>query len=424
MGGAAAAKIVAPARPLCATASAMQSPPDLAPYIGKLITFRRDLHAHPELKFEESRTSDRIAAWLEALGLPLQRGLGGTGLVATLRGSGPDAQDPARAIGLRADMDALPVQEANTFDYASANAGRMHACGHDGHTAMLLGGATLLARRPDFNGTVHFIFQPGEEGGAGARRMMEDGLFEQFPMQAVFALHNWPALPAGQMGVRVGAIMASANRFEIRIRGKGGHAAQPHTTVDPIPIACAIVGQLQTLVSRAVDPLDSAVLTVGKIESGTVENIIPNEAFIYGTCRTLSEATLKQLLEGIERIASHIAQAHRASAELIVKPGYPATVNHAREACFMARVMRMSVGETNAHDDVLPAMTAEDFGFMLEEVPGAYGFIGNGPAGRPGVNLHNPAYDFNDDILGLGAAFWDRLAREWFGQHDEKGTGS
>jgi amidohydrolase len=390
----------------------MQSPPDLTPYLGKLITFRRDLHAHPELKFEETRTSDQVASWLQALGLPVQRGLGGTGLVATLRGTGPDAG--ARAIALRADMDALPVQEVNTFGHASANPGRMHACGHDGHTTMLLGGATLLARQPDFNGTVHFVFQPGEEGGAGARKMMEDGLFERFPVQAVFALHNWPALPAGQLGVRIGPIMASANRFEIRIRGKGGHAAQPHTTIDPIPVACTIVGQLQSLVSRGVDPLDSAVLTVGKIESGTVENIIPNEAFIYGTCRTLGAATSQQLLEGIERIASHVAQAHRASAELIVKPGYPTTVNHPHEARFMARVMRGVAGDGNAHDDVLPAMTAEDFGFMLEQVPGAYGFIGNGRDGQPGVNLHNAAYDFNDDILGLGATFWDRLARQWF----------
>ena len=393
----------------------MQSSPAITPYLGQLIQFRRDLHAHPELKFEETRTSGQVAAYLAALGLPVQRGLGGTGVVATLRGTGPNARDPARAIALRADMDALPVHEINGFDYASTNVGRMHACGHDGHTAMLLGGATLLAKKPDFDGSVHFIFQPGEEGGAGARLMMEQGLFEQFPAQAVFALHNWPALPAGQMGVRVGPIMASANRFEIRVRGQGGHAAQPHTTVDPIPVACAIVGQLQTLVSRTVDPLDSAVLTVGKIESGTVENIIPNEAFIYGTCRTLGTETLQHLVEGIERISNHIAQAHRASAEVIIKPGYPTTVNHPREARFMAQVMAETVGADNAHD-VLPAMTSEDFGFMLEQVPGAYGFIGNGPNGKPGVNLHNAAYDFNDHILGLGADFWDRLAREWFAQ--------
>ena len=390
----------------------MQSSPDITPYLGKLIEFRRDLHAHPELKFEESRTSGQVAAYLTALGIPLHRGMGGTGVVATLRGRGPNPG--ARAIGLRADMDALPVQEINRFDHASTNPGRMHACGHDGHTTMLLGAATLLSRQPDFDGTVHFIFQPGEEGGAGARLMMEDGLFEKFPMQAVFALHNWPALPAGQMGVRVGAIMASANRFEIRVHGKGGHAAQPHTTVDPIPVACAIVGQLQTLVSRTVDPLDSAVVTVGRIESGTVENIIPNEAVIYGTCRTLGIETLKHLVEGLERISKHVAQAHRAPAEVIIKPGYPTTVNHPREARFMAQVMAETVGAHNAHADVPPAMTAEDFGFMLEQVPGSYGFIGNGPNGKPGVNLHNAAYDFNDDILGIGASFFDRMARQWF----------
>ena len=394
----------------------MNTPPAVSNYLGKLVAFRRDLHAHPELKFEESRTSGQVASWLEALGLPMHRGMGGTGVVATLRGTGPDADDPARAIGLRADMDALPVQEINDFKHASSYPGRMHACGHDGHTTMLLGGATLLAKNRDFNGTVHFIFQPGEEGGAGARLMMEDGLFDRFPMRAVFALHNWPALPAGQMGVRVGPIMASANRFEIRVRGKGGHAAQPHTTVDPVPVACAIVGELQKLVSRTIDPLDSAVLTVGKIESGTVENIIPNEAFIYGTCRALGPETLQNLVEGIERISTHIAQAHRASAEVIIKPGYPTTMNHPHEARFMAQVMGAVAGEGNAHDDVMPAMTSEDFGFMLEKVPGAYGFIGNGAGGKPGVNLHNAAYDFNDDILGLGAEFWDRLVRDWMAQ--------
>ena len=392
----------------------MQATPDITPYLGKLIKFRRDLHAHPELKFEEFRTSDQIAAYLGELGLTVHRGLSKTGIVATLRGTGPNADDPKRAIALRADMDALPVTETNKFEHISQNIGRMHACGHDGHTAMLLGGATLLQAKPDFDGTVHFIFQPGEEGGAGARVMIEEGLFDLFPSAAVFALHNWPAMPAGKMGVRVGPIMAATSRFEIRISGQGGHAAQPHSTIDPIPVACALVTQLQTLVSRTIDPLDSAVLTVGKIESGTTENIIPSEAVIYGTCRSLKKETLNNLTTGIERMSTHVAQAHGASAKVIIKPGYPSTDNHPREARFMAEVMAATVGPKNAQDDVLPAMTGEDFSFMLEKVPGAYGFIGNGHGGLPGISLHNAAYDFNDDILGIGANFWDRLVRQWF----------
>ncbi|MBF5005737.1 M20 aminoacylase family protein [Diaphorobacter caeni] len=392
----------------------------LSAYLGALVALRRDLHAHPELKFEEHRTADRIAAYLSALGVPMHRGLGRTGIVATIVGKGGAQGASARAIGIRADMDALPIQELNAFDHRSQSDGRMHACGHDGHTAMLLGAATLLAERPDFDGTVHLIFQPGEEGGAGARLMMEEGLFTMFPCDAVFALHNWPSLPAGEMGVRVGPIMASANRFEIRVQGRGGHAALPHTTVDPIPVACAIVGQLQTLVSRAIDPLDSAVLTVGKIEAGTIENIIPDEAAIYGTCRTLSPLTLKRMLEGIERIASHVAAAHDAKATVVWKPGYPSTCNTRDEALFMGDVMREMVGEQRAHPDVMPAMTAEDFGFMLEQIPGAYGFIGNGANGQPGVTLHSPHYDFNDDNIALGARFWERLVRRWFANSNKE----
>ena len=389
---------------------------DNAPNINQLTAFRRDLHMHPELKYEETRTADKIAAYLTALGIPMARGLGTTGIVASIYGKGRDAANPGPAIGIRADMDALPVQETNQFGHISTIEGKMHACGHDGHTTMVLGAAELLAANRDFDGTVHLIFQPGEEGGAGARAMMNDGLFTRFPCQAVFALHNWPALPQGQMAVRVGPIMAAALRFEIVVRGRGGHAALPHTTVDPIPVACSIVGQLQTLVSRGTDPLDAAVLTVGKIESGTVENIIPDEARIYGTCRNLTNESQQFLIDGLHRVSSHIAEAHLASAEVIIKPGYPNTTNHKKEAVFMGEVMREMVGHDNADTDIAPAMTAEDFGFMLEEVPGAYGWIGNGKGGQPGVGLHNPGYDFNDDNIELGARFWDRLARRWFTQ--------
>ena len=383
--------------------------------INQLTAFRRDLHMHPELKYEESRTADKVAAYLAALGIPMARGLGTTGIVASIHGQGRSAANPGPAIAIRADMDALPLQEINPFAHASRNEGRMHACGHDGHTTMALGAAELLAANRDFDGTVHLIFQPAEEGGAGARAMMDEGLFEKFPCQAVFALHNWPALPQGQMGVRVGPIMAAARMFEIVVRGRGGHAALPHTTIDPIPVACSIVGQLQTLVSRGTDPLDSAVLTVGSIQSGTSANIIPDEARIQGTCRNLTEASQQFLMDGLRRISSHIAEAHCATAEVSFKPGgYPNTSNHRKEAQFMGEVMRELVGDDKAHTDVLPAMTAEDFGFMLQEVPGAYGWIGNGAGGQPGVGLHNPGYDFNDDNLALGARFWNRLARRWF----------
>jgi hippurate hydrolase len=383
-------------------------------HLGELVAFRRDLHAHPELRYEEHRTAEKVASALRALGLTVHTGLAGTGVVGTLRGSGPRAADPDRAIALRADMDALPVAEANGFAHASTVPGRMHACGHDGHTAMLLGGVRLLAEKPDFDGTVHFVFQPAEEGGAGARKMIDQGLLRLFPVRAAFALHNWPALPAGRFGVRVGPIMASANRFEIRVNGRGAHAAQPHTGIDPIPVACAIVGQLQLLVSRSADPLDSAVLTVAQIEAGSTENIIPARAVIKGTCRTLRPETLQMLVDGLHRVATHVAAAHQASAEVVIRNGYPCTVNDAAQARFMADVMAEVAGEAQVDRDIAPAMTAEDFGYILEAVPGAYGFIGNGANGQPGPNLHSPGYDFNDDSLAIGASFWDRMARRWF----------
>ena len=388
----------------------------LAPHLSALVQLRRDLHSHPELSYQEKRTASQVAAYLHALGLPVHQGLGTTGLVASIHGQGFSAAHPGPSVGLRADMDALPLAEATGLPYASRHPGKMHACGHDGHTAMLLGAAHLLSQQRNFAGTVHLIFQPAEEGGAGAKAMMEDGLFQRFACQAVFALHNWPDLPQGQMAVRVGPIMAANIRFEIRVRGKGGHAALPHTTRDPVPVACAIVTQLQTLVSRTLDPVDSAVLTIGKIEAGTVENIIPNEAVLYGTLRTLRDDTQATLVAGIERIAQHIAAAHECKALYVHEPGYPNTTNSAAEAALMAQVMAEVVGPENTHPNIDPAMTSEDFGFMLQQVPGAYGWIGNGKNGQRGTSLHHPGYDFNDDNIALGARFWDTLARRWLEQ--------
>ena len=388
----------------------------LAPHLSALVQLRRGLHSHPELSYQEKRTASQVAAYLHALGLPVHQGLGTTGLVASIHGQGFSAAHPGPSVGLRADMDALPLAEATGLPYASRHPGKMHACGHDGHTAMLLGAAHLLSQQRNFAGTVHLIFQPAEEGGAGAKAMMEDGLFQRFACQAVFALHNWPDLPQGQMAVRVGPIMAANIRFEIRVRGKGGHAALPHTTRDPVPVACAIVTQLQTLVSRTLDPVDSAVLTIGKIEAGTVENIIPNEAVLYGTLRTLRDDTQATLVAGIGRIAQHTAAAHECQAHYIHKPGYPNTTNSAAEAALVAQVMAEVVGPENTHPNIDPAMTSEDFGFMLQQVPGAYGWIGNGKNGQRGTSLHHPGYDFNDDNIALGARFWDTLARRWLEQ--------
>lgn len=387
--------------------------------LARLTALRHDLHAHPELAFTEHRTAARISAWLRALGLTVHGGIGGTGLVATVHGRGRSASNPGPSIGLRADMDALPITETSSVPHTSRHPGKMHACGHDGHMAMLLGAAQLLVQdAASFDGSVHLIFQPAEEGDGGAESMIRDGLFTRFACQAVFALHNWPPLPQGQMAVRVGPIMAATMRFEIRVRGAGGHAAMPHRTVDPIPVACAIVSQLQTLVSRNVDPVDSAVLTIGRIEAGTAENIIPDEAAIYGTVRTLRPQTERLITEGIERIAHHIAAAHQCQASYSAYPGCPATVNTAPEAQLMARAMAACVGQTNSFPAIDPAMTAEDFGCMLQVVPGAYGWIGNGAApstkgGNLSSGLHNAGYDFHDDNIALGARFWHTLVRMW-----------
>jgi hippurate hydrolase len=376
---------------------------------------RRDLHAHPELRFEEHRTSDLVARTLERHGIPVHRGLGGTGVVGVIR-----AGASKRSVGLRADMDALPVQEVNTFAHRSRFDGRMHACGHDGHTAMLLAAARHLAATRAFDGTVVLIFQPAEEGGAGARKMIEDGLFERFACDAVFALHNWPGYALGQFVALPGPIMASTNEFDITVRGQGGHAAMPHLCIDPVLCAAQIVQALQGHVTRDKDPAQSAVLSVTKIHAGHASNVIPDVAHLGGTVRTFDDAVTGLFEERIKRIARLTAQAHGASADVDFQRTYPPTVNHPREAHFAAHVATGIVGAHNVLVDENPQMTAEDFAFMLRARPGAYLLLGYGAGDHrdPGhgagpCNLHNAAYDFNDELIPIGATFWVRLAEQF-----------
>jgi hippurate hydrolase len=377
----------------------------------ELETIRRDLHAHPELCYEEQRTADVIAARLEDWGIPVVRGLGKTGVVGIVKNG-----SSSRAIGLRADMDALPMQELNTFDHASRHPGKMHACGHDGHTAMLLGAAHYLSRHRNFDGTVYLIFQPAEEGGAGARRMIEDGLFEQFPMDAVYGMHNWPGLAAGSFGVIPGPMMASSNEFRVVVRGKGAHAAQPHRGIDPVMVAVQIAQGWQTIVSREKNPLETAVLSITQIHAGSATNVIPDEAVMIGTVRTFSTEVLDLVERRMGEMANGIAAAFNASVDFGFKRNYPPLINHPEQTAFAVEAMRAVVGTSNVNTEVEPTMGAEDFAFMLQEKPGCYVFIGNGDgehrSGGHGLGpcqLHNGSYDFNDQLLPIGASYWVRL---------------
>jgi len=377
---------------------------------------RRDIHAHPELCYEELRTSDLIAAKLTAWGIPVLRGLGGTGVVGIIQRGTSN-----RGLGLRADMDALPMQEVNHFAHKSTHPGKMHACGHDGHTAMLLGAAHYLVQHGDFDGTVYLIFQPAEEGGAGARQMIADGLFEQCPMEAVFGMHNWPGTPIGHFGVVAGPMMASSNEFEVVVTGKGAHAAMPHMSIDPIMVAVQIAQSWQTILSRNVNPLDTAVLSITQIHAGSATNVIPDDATLIGTVRTFSTTVLDQIEASMRRIASHTAHAFDARVEVRFKRNYPALVNHPKQTDFAIGVMRSIVGDAAVNTAVVPTMGAEDFAFMLQEKPGCYVFIGNGEGdhrdaghGLGPCNLHNPSYDFNDTLLPLGATYWVRLTEQFF----------
>ena len=382
-----------------------------APAIAAL---RRDIHAHPELCFEEKRTSDLIAEQLTQWGIPVHRGLGRTGVVGIVKQG-----SSARAVGLRADIDALPMTEFNKFPHASRHPGRMHACGHDGHTAMLLAAAQHFAQQRNFDGTVYLIFQPAEEGGGGAREMIHDGLFTQFPMEAVFGMHNWPGLPAGTLAVAPGPVMASSNEFRIVIQGRGGHAALPHNSLDPVPIACQMVQAFQTIVSRNVKPVDAGVVSVTMIHTGEATNVVPDSCEIQGTVRTFTLEVLDLIEARMRTIAEHTCAAFGASCEFEFHRNYPPTINHAAEAAFARQVMLDLVGEDKVVTQE-PTMGAEDFAFMLQQRPGAYCFIGNGDGGHRdqghGVGpclIHNASYDFNDALIPVGASYWVRLAEAW-----------
>ncbi len=379
---------------------------------------RRDIHAHPELCFHEDRTSDTIATLLAEWGLPVHRGLGKTGVVAVIEGS----KGPGRGIGLRADIDALPVTEKNTFAHVSTHPGKMHACGHDGHTAMLLAAAHHLSRNRDFAGRVVCIFQPAEEGGGGAREMIKDGLFDKFPVDAVFGMHNWPGLPAGHFAVRAGPVMASSNEFRIVVRGKGSHAAMPHLGLDPLPAACQMALGFQTIISRNKNPQEAGVISVTMIHAGEATNVVPDSVEIQGTARTFTTELLDLIESRMREMAQHTAQAFGMQCDFTFHRNYPPTINHAAEAEFARHVMRELVGEEAVHD-FEPSMGAEDFAYMLQARPGAYVIIGNGGGDHrsPGhgagpCTLHNASYDFNDDIIPLGASFWVQLSRNWLAQ--------
>jgi hippurate hydrolase len=375
---------------------------------------RRDIHAHPELCFQEQRTSDLIASTLTAWGIPVHRGLGKTGVVGIVKnGSG------GRAVGLRADIDALPITEHNTFAHASVSPGKMHACGHDGHTAMLLAAAKYLASHRNFNGTVYLVFQPAEEGGGGAREMIKEGLFNIFPMEAIFGTHNWPGLEVGQFALRPGPVFASTSEFKVTIRGKGAHAAMPHNGIDPVPVACQMVQAFQTIISRNMRPIDTGLISVTMINAGEATNVVPDTCVLQGTARTFTTEVLDLIEERMRRIAEATSHAFDATCEFIFKRNYPPTVNHPEATKFARELLSGLVGAHNVKE-FEPTMGGEDFSYFLLEKPGCYFLIGNGdgthrPSGHGSgpCMLHNSSYDFNDELIPLGGSMWVCLAESW-----------
>ena len=377
--------------------------PEIVSYTDELTSWRRDFHAHPELCYQENRTSDLVAERLEALGIAVTRGIAQTGLVGTLK-----AGTGNRAIGLRADMDALPLSEKNDFAHRSRHDGRMHACGHDGHTTILLGAARYLAKTRNFDGTVHFIFQPAEEGGGGGRMMVEEGLFERFPVEAVYGLHNAARYPTGKFFTRSGPVMAASASFDLHVIGRGSHAARPESGHDAVVAAAHVVTALQSVVSRAVSPFDTAVVSITQIHGGDAYNIIPEDVRICGNCRSYRAEVMDKIEATVRRVAENTAAAHGATARLDFRRGYPPLINNPRETEIACDAAALVVGEPNVDRNGAPRMASEDFSYMLEARPGAFIFLGNGD-GEGTCDVHNPRYDFNDEILAVGASYFARL---------------
>ena len=386
----------------------------IATEAASIVALRRDIHAHPELCYEENRTSDLVATQLSSWGIEVHRGMGTTGVVGIIKNG-----TSKRSIGLRADMDALPVHEANTFAHASQHPGKMHACGHDGHTAMLLAAAKHLSKHKNFDGTVVLIFQPAEEGGGGAREMIKDGLFDKFPVDAVFGLHNWPGMPVGKAAVSAGPVMASSNEFKITIKGKGSHAALPHNGIDPVPIACEMVQAFQTIVSRNIKPVDAGVISVTMIHAGEATNVVPDSCELQGTVRTFTVEMLDMIERRMRTIAEHVSAAHEARCTFEFVRNYPPTINHAKEADFTRSVLADIIGAENVLAQE-PTMGSEDFSYMLLKKPGTYFFLANGDGqhremghGGGPCTLHNPSYDFNDDLIPLGGTIWVNMVEKF-----------
>jgi len=365
--------------------------------------WRRDFHAHPELRYDVHRTAGSVAEKLKSFGCDeVVPGIGRTGVVGVIRGR----KAGSKVVGLRADMDALPLEEETGLPYKSTVPGKMHACGHDGHTAMLLGAAKYLAETRNFAGTAVVIFQPAEEGGAGALAMVKDGLISRFGIQEVYGMHNYPGLPVGQFAIRPGAMMAAADHLQIEIEGKGGHAARPHLSIDTILVGAQMINQLQSIVARNVDPLESAVISICMFQSGHTDNVIPQHAVLGGTARSLTPEVRELLHKRIGEVVEGTARMYGASAKITYTNGYPVVVNHERQTAFAADVAREIAGKDKVDIDVPPVMGAEDFAFMLQERPGAFIFVGNGDS----AGLHHPAYDFNDEAIPVGTSYWVRLA--------------